>query len=72
MLAVLRLNLIGDEPVEIIGEHAVGGVDQRHLRAARGELLGELGANVARADHDYVLQIVRALLDLHRVIPVLA
>ena len=72
MLAVALLHLVGDELVEIVGEHTVGRIDQRRLHADCAELFGQLGADVAGTDHHNRFRVVRALLDLHRVVPVLA
>ena len=72
MLVERLLHVIGDGRVEIVRQHAVQRIHQRGLHADFAELLGDLRADVPRADHDGRFRAARALLDRHRMVPVLA
>lgn len=72
VLAERVLDLIGDDLVEIVRQHAVEAVDQRRRNADLRELFGEFGADIAGADHHRGLGVFRRGLDDHRVVPVLA
>ena len=72
VLGVGGLDLLGDGRVEILGKGAVEPVDEDRVHTGLAELLDQLGADVARADHRHGLRLHGVVLDGLAVVPVLA